>query len=291
MPRTVLVTSTTPACRHVVSKLLSSPDCPAIRVITRSAVGIQETFPPQLRSEPHSIILVEDFRGPVFAAAFRGVSVVFHNGPVLLPSEETMAIATIDEARIARVEHFVFCSVLQPIRVKLTTHKVKLRLEEYLIESRLNYTILQPPHYMQNVSIRHSLVTGKIPLGYSPNTSHGFIDLVDLATVVRNIVMDPVQHRFARYEIVGQNISYNDIASAISRISRRNVRCDVMTSQEFVEKMRTSEEVRNEYAEDSLMRLLVYYDRWGLTGNTNVLRWLLGREPGTWEGYVRRELS
>lgn len=143
---------------------------------------------------------------------------------------------------------------------------------------------------MQNISISQTLRSGKIPLGYSASISHGFVDLIDVIDVAAKIILNPSPHYFARYELVGQNISYEDIARLISQLSRRTVRCDVMTNVEFLQKMKASGEVHNENAEDSLMRLMVYYDRWGLIGNSNTLRWLLGREPTTWDSYVRREL-
>ena len=31
-----------------------------------------------------------------------------------------------------------------------------------------------------------------------------------------------------------------------------------------------------------------HYDQYGFRGNPNVLRWILGREPNTFENYVRR---
>ena len=128
----LLVTSTGRASRHVISTLLSLPECPAIRVIVRSNANIQETFPPQLRSAPHSIVVADHFQGKEFESAFRGVSIVFHNGPAVHAQEEAMSIAVIDAAKETGVKHFVFCSVFQPIRTKLRTHKVKLGCVMYI---------------------------------------------------------------------------------------------------------------------------------------------------------------
>jgi len=47
----------------------------------------------------------------------------------------------------------------------------------------------------------------------------------------------------------------------------------------------------NEYREDAYARLCFYYNRWGLTGNNNILRFLLGREPTTVEDYVVKSLK
>jgi len=115
---------------------------------------------------------------------------------------------------------------------------------------------------MQNIAISQTVRSGKIPLGYSPSISHGFVDLLDVIEVIVKIILNPSQHNYARYELVGQNITYDDIARVISRISRKNVRCEVMSSSTFVAKMKYGGEVTSEYAEDSLTRLLVYFDRW-----------------------------
>lgn len=43
--------------------------------------------------------------------------------------------------------------------------------------------------------------------------------------------------------------------------------------------------VQSEYAEDAMERIIVLSIR-GLTGNSNVLRWLLGHEPRDWRRYA-----
>ena len=47
----------------------------------------------------------------------------------------------------------------------------------------------------------------------------------------------------------------------------------------------------NEYTEDGFARLFFYYNRWGLTGNNNILRFLLQREPTSVEDYVIKSLE
>ncbi len=37
------------------------------------------------------------------------------------------------------------------------------------------------------------------------------------------------------------------------------------------------------YTRDAGQRMLLYYNERGLVGSTNVMRWLLGREPAQWE--------
>ncbi|KIJ27595.1 hypothetical protein M422DRAFT_37663 [Sphaerobolus stellatus SS14] len=290
MPLTVLVTSTGRICRYVISSLLSLPNCPIIRVLARAHVDVEKAFPQALRSHPHSIVTIDRFDGRTLEAAFKGAAVVFHTGPLIDPQEEATSIAMIDAARAAGVGHFVLCSVLHPFRTKLESHKTKIAIEGYLAESRLNYTVLQPAHYMQNVDLSVAVRSGVIPLGFSAYVEHSFIDMTDLAHIARMIILDPKKHNQARYELVSQSITYHEVARIIAKVAARDIQCEVLSPKAFVEHMMGSPYVRSEHSEDAIMRMMVYYDRWGLVGNSNVLKWLLGREPITWEEYARREL-
>ncbi|HEY5387399.1 MAG TPA: hypothetical protein VIL79_05790 [Thermoleophilia bacterium] len=46
-----------------------------------------------------------------------------------------------------------------------------------------------------------------------------------------------------------------------------------------------------DYRLDAMVRLFGHYGRYGITGNPNVLGWLLGRRPTSFEQYVRRSLA
>ena len=47
----------------------------------------------------------------------------------------------------------------------------------------------------------------------------------------------------------------------------------------------------DEYAIENLVRMFEYYDQWGLAGNPNILRWLLNREPSSFEELVNENLK
>jgi len=86
------------------------------------------SFPPQLLKAPHSIIVLEHFTGKSFEESFSGVDIVFHDGLPVHPTEdEALNASVVDAARNAAVRHFIFLSVLQPMRLKLPTNKSKLR--------------------------------------------------------------------------------------------------------------------------------------------------------------------
>ncbi|KAF8582168.1 NAD(P)-binding protein [Ramaria rubella] len=280
--------------RQVIHRLLSSPECPPLRPLVHSQSSQEQlgtTFP-QLRASPHKIVIADYLTETTILTAMTGVSVVFHNGPAFHPSEATMGIAVINAAMEAgNNPHIIYCSILHPMRAKLLHHTVKLKVEEYLIESKLHYTILQPTHYMQNVPLSSVCQTGILPLGYSMSTTQGFVDLVDLADVVRAVIFSPLTHTFATYELVGQNMPYSSVADIIQEESGKPVKCVVLSVKEFVEKTRLVGATASEYSQHAAERMMLYCDRWGLTGSPNILKWLLGRDPTTWQQYIRRELA
>lgn len=106
--------------------LLSSPDCPSIRIISRSDANIEASFPLLLRSAPHSIVVADNCQGQEYKTAFQDVYIVFHDGTDMHAQDETMELAAIDAAKEAQVKHFVLCSVFDPVRTKIRTHQIKL---------------------------------------------------------------------------------------------------------------------------------------------------------------------
>ena len=115
---------------------------------------------------------------------------------------------------------------------------------------------------MQNVDLTVALETGKVLLGFSSSVPHGFMDLVDLAAVSINILKDLKKHLFARYEFVAENISYSEIAKLISNLSGKEVKCEVIPAKEFLFMMNAAGEIKSEFAEDAILRMMLYYDRW-----------------------------
>jgi len=140
------------------------------------------------------------------------------------PQEAACGTIIIDAARRYKVGHFILSSVLHPLRQKMLNHKVKLEVEEYLIESGLPWTILQPTHMMQSMALEPVLATGVLKLPYSPATIQGFIDLADFAEVVLKVVQSPATHNLARYELLGCVGSYKEVADVIGRKTEKSIK-------------------------------------------------------------------
>lgn len=104
-----------------------------------------ETSAAALRRLGVDDVVVGDIADPsTWETALRDVRAVYHIGPRLHPREREIGMVAIDCARRAGVEHFVLSSVLHAIASELVQHEIKRDIEERLVESGLEFTILQP---------------------------------------------------------------------------------------------------------------------------------------------------
>ena len=234
-------------------------------------------------------VIVGDMRDEsAIRSAMQGARAVYHIFPNMNPDEVEIGKLVIGEARKARVEHFVYHSVLHPQTEKMNHHWQKMRVEEMLFETGLPFTILQPAPYMQNLSAGWKSIVedGVLRVPYSVNSNFSFVDLEDVAEAA-SIVLTQPDHINAAYELVGTSpMSHVEVAEIFSRVLNRDVRAE----REEISDWRLRAGKMNEYAIENLVKMFEYYDKWGLAGNPNVLRWLLHREPTSLETFIKRTM-
>jgi hypothetical protein len=120
---------------------------------------------------------------------------------------------------------------------------------------------------------------------YSFDVLQGYLDLADFAEVTLKILQDPQKHNRATYELLGDNRTAREMAQLISKHSGKDIKCELVQFEENKDKIPMLKGA-SYYTEDAFARLVFYYNRWGLTGNNNILRFLLEREPTSVEDYV-----
>ncbi len=218
--------------------------------------------------------------------AMQGARSIYHICPNMNPDEVAIGKLVIDEARNARVEHFVYHSVLHPQAEKMNHHWQKLRVEEMIFESGLPFTILQPAPYMQNLLAgwKNIVEDGVLHIPYSVNSKFSFVDLENVAEAASIVLTEP-NHINATYELAGNMpLSHVEVAEVFSRVLNRDVRAEREATRDWRLRMVGM----SEYALKNLVKMFEYYDQQGLVGNPNVLRWILKREPITLETFVGR---
>lgn len=222
--------------------------------------------------------------------AMDGAEQVLHICPPMHPQEDTIAGAMIDLCAGMGTGRFVLYSVLHPLLADVPHHDRKLRAERYLVDSGVTYTILQPGRYMQHlVPIWKSvLATGVHNMPFSTKSRFSVVDLADLADVCARIMLEP-GHESATYQLAGPDaLSQDDMARILSDVVGKPIRAEAKPPQQ----MRAEAEAAKVPAErvETMLRMNAHYDSHGLMGNSNVLRWLLGRQPNDFATFVRREL-
>ena len=239
-------------------------------------------------------VVVGDIADPeVLSHAMRGVEKVYYVGPALHPREAEMGFAAIDAAKDAGVQHFVFSSVLHAIITDLIQHEIKRDLEEYLVSSGLEFTILQPANYM----LRHRLVPaferGVFALSWALDRRQSMVDVDDVAEVAATVLAQSQAHAGATYELVapGRHTAH-DLASIIAGVTGRDVAAEQIDAEVFLKAALGVESLDAFPYQTRLLRAISQrYSSHDFIGNPNVLTWLLGRRPTTFEQFVRREFA
>ena len=222
--------------------------------------------------------------------AVEGVGSVVHIGPPVHPREAHMGHSVVSAARRAGVGHFVQFSVTHPQLEPLLNHQAKLAVERVVLLSRMPFTILQPMHYMQNIDVAHVVADGVLRQPYGLDTPLAHVDLEDVAEVAAKVVGDD-RHHYATYELCGVDFcSARELARVIASRSGHSVAAELVPFPlPATAGPRPCEE--DDYRLDAMFRLFDHYGRYGITGNPNVLSWLLERRPTTFDEYVRRSLA
>jgi uncharacterized protein YbjT (DUF2867 family) len=237
-------------------------------------------------------VVVGDMRdGPTMERALQGVRSLYHICPNMSPDEFNIGRTVVDGARSAGVTHFVYHSVLHPQTEAMPHHWQKLRVEEYLFESGLPYTILQPAAYMQNVLAGWDSIVedGVYRVPYAVDTRLGMVDLEDVAAVAATVLDEP-GHQAAIYELAGaEALTQTDVAAILSRVLGRAVRAEVVQLGAWEEGARQAG--LGDYQVETLIEMFRYYQSFGFWGNPNVLGWLLGRTPTTFRTFVERTVG
>jgi len=223
--------------------------------------------------------------------AMVGVKSVFHVGPSFHPQEAEMGIAVINAASNAEVEHFVYDSVLHPQISALLQHRMKLIVEEHLINSDLNYTILQPMHYMQNINISDVYSEGLFKQASTLETPLSFVDMDDKVEVAAKVLTED-GHYGATYELCSDDyLNAIEIAKLMTKVLGKEILPKLVPKEFIISGFQKAFPEYGDYPARGFNALFDYYSEYGFFGNFNVLKWLLGRNPTTLEEYIKKEFD
>lgn len=249
-------------------------------------------------------VVIGDIRDPkVVRSAMRGIDAVVHICPGGLAYwERQIGAAVIDAAQQEGVRHVVLSTLLHPILTPLLQHVTKRDVEEMLVSTRgLNWTILEPSDYMQSLVPPSTFSSGELPVLCGLDARQSIVDLRDVAEVAVKVIQERERHYGARYELSGlpQAVTAADMAATVAKVCGRPVTVRPVSGPEFM-RLWTRENAPpigsafgmddpegRAYARQVLLKIEEWFVHHDFLGNPNVLTWLLGRKPRSFEDYVR----
>lgn len=243
-----------------------------------------------LRAAGVAEVIVGDLSEPgLIARAMDGVDAAYHVGPTLHPKEREIGFAAVDAARAAGLKHFVMSSVLHSITTDLVQHEIKRDIEEHLLSSGLEFTILQPANYMLAHRLKPAFEQGVFRLSWSLERYQSMVALADVAEVVASVLTERERHAGATYELVAPG-RYNahDLARIISEVIGRNIAVEEIDCDTFLKQV-LGEPEKFPYQAKVMRAITGRYTSHDFVGNPNVLTWLLGREPTSFAQFVKSQ--
>ncbi|KAF2239831.1 NAD(P)-binding protein [Viridothelium virens] len=284
-------------CAHLIP--LVSQKFKRLRLQVNSQASLD-----RLREQyPYAEVVQADLGDPhAVSKLVSGATALYLVGPSLHPRETDVCKNVVDSA-VQEFEngrggfkHFLYSSVLNTQLSKLLNHDCKRYVEEYLMESGLPYTIMQPTHFMDTFPVA-SLAQQESPVWpapWDPKVQFCFIALKDLAAASAIVLEQREKHMYAQYPLVSAGPhSYEDVIAITGKEMGKAIRIEKTSYEGAIAsrvKMLFGTEDCDPGMKDIMERLILYYERRGLLGNSNQLEWLLGRKPTSYAEWVRGNL-
>ncbi|MGE8637110.1 MAG: NmrA/HSCARG family protein [Achromobacter sp.] len=278
-PVILVVGATGKFARMVVPELLRRNV--AVRALVRD-----EARGAVARSLGATEIAIGDLRdADSLAPAVRGVDGIFHIGPAFTSEEAAMGVALVEAAQQSTARKFVFSSVIQPTNTRLANHASKIPVEDALYSSGLEYTILHPANFMQNIGLAWPSIRDHSNFGepFPKDTRIARVDYRDVAEIAA-IALTEDRLAFATLELCAGMYSRMDIVATLSEALGYPVAALQPSFSEWAANARLP------YSDQQLLllsKVFDHYQAYGLGGNNLALRAALGREPRALRAYIK----
>jgi uncharacterized protein YbjT (DUF2867 family) len=255
---------------------------------------------------PHAQVLQTDLYSPSNCVSLlQDVSVVIHIGPSYHPHEAEIGKMMIDAAAVSYshgtglLKHFILSSVLNSQFSKMLNHDCKKEVEEWIMESGVPYTILQPSTFMDNIPVAVLAAQEEpvFPAMWNTGIPFSMIALRDLAEVFKAVLYGREKHFYAQYPLTSTHtpITFAGAINTISEKIGKEVKIEKREYKDAVEallkRLYGSNEGVDQRSRDAAQRMILFYDNRGLVGNSNVLEWVLGREATQFGEWVESKVG
>jgi uncharacterized protein YbjT (DUF2867 family) len=199
-----------------------------------------------------------------------GVDGVFHINPAFAPDEANMGVAMVEAAKAAGVRKFVFSGVIHPSISKMTNHAAKLPVEEALYESGMDFTVLQPTMFMQNLDSGWSAVLehGQISVPYSKLAKMCYVDYRDVAAAAA-LALTEDKLSYGTFELCAPGmVNGVELAALASEALGRKIEAGELSPEEWAQ----ASHIPEGPVREGLAIMNADYDQYGFPGGNALVQ-------------------
>lgn len=253
----------------------------AVRTITRNAEKAQALTKAGVE------VLVGDGTDPsILRAALNDVEqvvMIYPNGPAQLGLEKSL----VDAARVAGVDRIVKLSSMEALPHMMNpVHQTHYQSEQHLKSSGIAWTMIRPNFYMQNFFGNAFTIKteGKFYLPMGPGRAV-MTDTRDVSAVVVHVLTTP-GHSGQVYEITGPKLmSFDEVAAAFASVLGKPVA--YVDQDPAAYKAHLGKFLTSAWHLDAVCEIFREIREGYVTQPTHTFQQLLGREPTSFEQFVR----
>ena len=269
--------------RAVVKELKGLGENPVC--VVRNAAKAKEV----LGADTKTVIAELDDRAGMdkaLAGSKRVFVVTGHN-----PKSAAQQINVIDAAKAVRAEYVVKVSGGRAVtgpNVESVNGRAHHEIEEHLKASGLQWCILSPGLFMQNIVGQAANIKndGKIVQPWPKDLSVALLDVRDTGALGARVLRDPGKHAGKIYSFTGASTTYGDFANEISEVLGKPITYVALTLEQAEQGMKARG------MPDWLVTHLIAISRAGANGafskeNTQPIRDIVGRAPITTRQFVQ----
>ena len=195
-----------------------------------------------------------------------------------------------DLAVAAGIKHLVKMSSMEAVaHAKTPIPRGHWAVEEYIRGSGLDWTMVKPNFFMQNLLSSAASIKAQrrlsLPMG---NGTTGMADIRDIGAVCAEVLTGK-GHAGQSYEITGPEVlTFHDVADRFSEVLGVKIEYVPMPMEQFRERMKN---VLEPWHLNAVCELFREIDEIGLDHTTDTFRTLLGREPISLRQFIRDHLA
>ena len=211
------------------------------------------------------------------AKAVAGMDAAFYIAPAALENEAEVGEQFVAAAKQANVRRVVFSSVIHPVLSELENHAAKAPVEEALLDSGMEYVFLHPALFFQNFAPGWKKVqqTGEYAEPWSAETRFSRVDYRDVAEIAA-VALTEDRLLYGTFELCAEgHLNRHDTVALMSEVLGKSVKVASVDSS------------KQSGQPPKLVRMVQWYDKHPLLGNSLTLEAVLGREPRTLRAYFQ----